>query len=41
MRPLVPARVCLTRSWYWMQQWCDQEGIDWTTWECYSNFWGY
>ena len=31
-----PRTLPLAEGWWWLQGWCEQEDIDWTTWNCYS-----
>ena len=31
-----PATIPSAEAWYWMDRWCGQEGIDLSTWDCYS-----
>ena len=31
-----PATIPSAEAWYWMDRWCEQEGIDLSTWDCYS-----
>jgi hypothetical protein len=31
-----PRTIPSAEAWYWLQKWCDREGIDLSTWDCYS-----
>jgi hypothetical protein len=31
-----PRTIPTPEAWYWMDKWCKAEGIDLSTWDCYS-----
>ena len=31
-----PRTIPGPEAWYWMGRWCEREGIDLSTWDCYS-----
>ena len=31
-----PRTIPSAEAWYWLEQWCDAEGVDLSTWDCYS-----
>ena len=31
-----PRTIPSAEAWYWMERWCDREGVDLSTWDCYS-----
>ena len=33
---LRPRTIPSAEAWYWLEQWCDAEGVDLSTWDCYS-----
>jgi len=31
-----PRTIPSAEAWYWMERWCEREGVDLGTWDCYS-----
>ena len=31
-----PRTLPSPEAWYWLERWCDREGVDLSTWDCYS-----
>ena len=31
-----PRTIPGPEAWYWMGRWCEREGVDLSTWDCYS-----
>jgi hypothetical protein len=31
-----PRTIPDAEAWYWMHKWCEREGVDLSTWDCYS-----
>ena len=31
-----PRTIPSAEAWYWLQHWCEREGVDLSTWDCYS-----
>ena len=31
-----PRTIPGPEAWYWLNKWCNREGVDLSTWDCYS-----
>ena len=31
-----PRTIPSAEAWYWIEQWCESQGVDLSTWDCYS-----